>query len=891
MTDPLIGKTLRDSYVIESALADGGMGVVYLAKQISLDRPVVLKVLRPNFYDKAFIDLFLREARINSQINHPNVVSVVDFGEAEDHVVFLAMEYLRGQALGDVVRDGGPLNLARIVWLMEQICNGIYAAHQLNIVHRDLKPNNIMIAQLSGDTTVAKVLDFGISKPLDEQDLEHTRLGMVMGTPGYLAPEQIEGASLDARADIYALGAIMYFVATGERPFKGASREIIMRQQLSGETPVLTPENCPNEECLVLNPVIAKAMALDKQQRYKDVRSLWQDILQQAQSHQKLQRGDTEPGASQIATEQFQVVFKGEYLSPDQSADTQAKLASALQLNPEQLQVLFSGKRIIVRKNLSQKDADRFVKLFQIAGAVAYCEQATVSESEAQTAANAPLEALPTAGLVQPVTLTSILRQTPTDTQIAPPKTVSPAIAANTPQPFTPTPQPLAVPNGQQKKRRYWLAVPLLLITILVCGASYEPTRYRMLDAWMAISQDYQSPRGISADEIRIGMSAAFSGSAKELGRSMRTGIEAYFKTVNAKGGIAGRNITLHAMDDGYEPEQASTNMGQFLDQNRGVFAMLGNVGTPTASEIIPRALDNKTIVFGTLSGAAILRNDPPDRYVFNYRASYGEETAAIIHYYVRVKKIQPESIAVLYQNDGYGRDGFSGIITALDHYNVDPAAISHSTYERNSTNIREALDTFLPDFEDIRAFVIIGTYATSAEFTRAIREIGFMGEVANVSFVGTQALAEALVESGTPMDNGILVTQTVPLYNSHASLPINYREAMNTYFPEESQDFVSLEGYIVAKLFSEGLRRAGRYMNSDTLVDALETIQDLDLGIGSPVSFSKSDHQASHRIWGTLITADGSIEAIDLRHNNLNNVDTTASGNATPSSENMASP
>ena len=876
MTDPLIGKTLKDAYVIELALADGGMGVVYLARQISLDRPVVLKVLRPNFYDQAFIDLFLREARINSQINHPNVVSVVDFGEADGNVVFLAMEYLNGQVLGDIVREGGPLNLARIVWLMEQVCNAIHAAHKLHIVHRDLKPNNVMVAELSGDTTVAKVLDFGISKPLDEQDLEHTRLGMVMGTPGYLSPEQIEGAALDARADIYALGALLFFVATGQRPFNGASREIIMRQQLNGETPQITKDNCPHEECLALNPVIKKAMAVDKALRYGDVKAFWQDILTHAQNHQKLQRGDTEPSPAQLASSVFQVVFKGECLTTDEDAESRARLASALNLNHKQLEVLFSGKRIIVRKNLSRKDAERFLKLFTLAGAKAYCEAAPASDaSPAEGSAGSPVkpalayEPLPTAGLVQPVTLTSILRQPPTDTQIAPPKDSGSSAQAAEVSAVT----PILDQSPRKAANKKGLMIGLLCLVSIFCVALfYAPARYYLMDTWMSAAQGYESPRGVTRDEIRIGMSAAFSGSAKELGRSMQMGVEAYFKKVNEQGGVAGRRITLLAMDDGYEPEKASANLEAFVDPSDGVFAMLGNVGTPTAAVILPKALDVSTVVFGTLSGANLLRNDPPDRYVFNYRASYAEETAAIIHYFVKVKKIDPEGIAVFFQNDGYGIDGLSGVISALSHYDIDPEAVKKASYERNTTNIRQGITELVSNLDKINAFVIIGTYSASAEFTRAMQAIGFSGEVANVSFVGTHALAETLRESGTYNGKGILVTQTVPLYSSHASLVIDYREALQSYFPAESPDFVSLEGYIVAKLFVEGLKRAGRYIDSESLVNALETIQDLDLGIGSLLGFSKSDHQASHRVWGTLIKEDGSIESVDLKHYSLMN-------------------
>ncbi|HEX4940631.1 MAG TPA: serine/threonine-protein kinase, partial [Candidatus Kapabacteria bacterium] len=182
--DPLIGRILNNAFRIESLLADGGMSRVYLAHQISLARTVVIKMLLPGFNDPDFIQLFLREARVNSNLNHPNIVGVFDFGQTEDGLVFLAMEYLEGATLADVVQGQGDgqkgLTLANIVWLMEQLCNAVSAAHQQQVVHRDLKPGNVMVARLAGNTTVVKVVDFGISKPMDEENLKHTQMGAVM---------------------------------------------------------------------------------------------------------------------------------------------------------------------------------------------------------------------------------------------------------------------------------------------------------------------------------------------------------------------------------------------------------------------------------------------------------------------------------------------------------------------------------------------------------------------------------------------------------------------------------------------------------------------------------------------------------------------------------------
>ncbi|MFT7129969.1 MAG: serine/threonine protein kinase, partial [Gammaproteobacteria bacterium] len=139
----LIGQVFNNTYRIDRLLADGGMGQVYVAEQLSLARPIVLKVLQPEFNDEDFIQLFLREARINSQINHPNVVSVIDFGRSEEGVVFLAMEYLGGKNIEELVAAGGSFSLSNVLWLMQQVIAGVHAAHQLNFVHRDLKPQNV----------------------------------------------------------------------------------------------------------------------------------------------------------------------------------------------------------------------------------------------------------------------------------------------------------------------------------------------------------------------------------------------------------------------------------------------------------------------------------------------------------------------------------------------------------------------------------------------------------------------------------------------------------------------------------------------------------------------------------------------------------------------------
>jgi Periplasmic binding protein len=178
-------------------------------------------------------------------------------------------------------------------------------------------------------------------------------------------------------------------------------------------------------------------------------------------------------------------------------------------------------------------------------------------------------------------------------------------------------------------------------------------------------SEPAPTVRGVTTDEIRFGISAPFSGSAKELGQNMKLGIEAAFNAANANGGVHGRKLRLVAADDGYEPARTAGTMKQLYETNQ-VFGLIGNVGTPTAVVALPYALDRKMLFFGAFTGAGLLRSDPPDRYVFNYRASYAEETAAVVNYLVKVKRLLPEQIAVFAQQDAYGDAGFAGVEKAL---------------------------------------------------------------------------------------------------------------------------------------------------------------------------------------------------------------------------------
>jgi serine/threonine-protein kinase len=227
--DPLLGHTLDDKYRLEEQLGIGGMGTVYRARHLLIDRPVAIKVLNQRFVeDEAARTRFRREARAAGRLQHTNAVTVTDFGESQDGYVYLVMELLEGRTLRDVLAKEAPLDPARAVSLMMQISAAVAAAHEAGIIHRDLKPANIFIVQRADVPAVVKVLDFGIAKlaaeAFDEDDLATlTQVGAMIGTPRYMSPEQCDGAELTPAADVYSLGCILYEMLTGTVPFSGST--------------------------------------------------------------------------------------------------------------------------------------------------------------------------------------------------------------------------------------------------------------------------------------------------------------------------------------------------------------------------------------------------------------------------------------------------------------------------------------------------------------------------------------------------------------------------------------------------------------------------------------------------------------------------------------------
>jgi ABC-type branched-subunit amino acid transport system substrate-binding protein len=372
--------------------------------------------------------------------------------------------------------------------------------------------------------------------------------------------------------------------------------------------------------------------------------------------------------------------------------------------------------------------------------------------------------------------------------------------------------------------------------------------------------------RGVTDTEIRMGIAAAFTGPAKELGQNMRLGIETAFRAANANGGVFGRQLRLVAADDGYDPTRTGAAMRQLFEKDQ-VFGLIGNVGTPTAVVALPYALDRKMLFFGAFTGAGLLRSDPPDRYVFNYRASYAEETEALVHYLVKVRKLKPRQIAVFAQQDSYGDAGFAGVAKAFRSIpGGDENTILRLNYQRNTVDVEDAVAQLQKSKIPIKAVIMVPTYRAAAKFIEKTRDAYPDMIYASVSFVGSTALASELMLLGRKYAAGVIVTQVVPVVDGHSSLVLDYKSALAKFFPGEAPDYVSLEGYVTASILISALKRNGPQLDTERLVETFENLRGLDLGLGTPVSFGRSEHQAVHKVWGSQLDDTGHYQAIDLQ-------------------------
>ena len=357
------------------------------------------------------------------------------------------------------------------------------------------------------------------------------------------------------------------------------------------------------------------------------------------------------------------------------------------------------------------------------------------------------------------------------------------------------------------------------------------------------------SPRAADAAVV-LGMSTALTGPAAILGINMRVGVLSAINEANRAGGFRGRTLSLISLDDGYEPSRTAPNMRTLIEDVK-VLAVIGNVGTPTAVAALPIANASKTPFLGAFTGAGVLRKTPPDRYVLNYRASYAEETSAMVNALIEYGELKPHEIAFFTQRDAYGDAGYTGGMTALRQHGLqDETQIIHSRYERNTLAVENALADMIIAHPQPRAVIMVGAYAPCGVFIALAKQSGLNALFLNVSFVGGKPLAEHLGKSG----EGVIITQVVPHFEADLPIVARYRRALHSWDPSTQPTFGSLEGYITTRIFLEGLHNIEGPLTREAVVTALEQLGDFDIGLGEPLHLSPDDHQACHRVWPTVI-------------------------------------
>ncbi|HEY9237347.1 MAG TPA: ABC transporter substrate-binding protein [Burkholderiaceae bacterium] len=353
-------------------------------------------------------------------------------------------------------------------------------------------------------------------------------------------------------------------------------------------------------------------------------------------------------------------------------------------------------------------------------------------------------------------------------------------------------------------------------------------------------------PAWAQNNRIVLGQSAAFSGPAAQLGIQMNSGAKIYFAALNAAGGVNGSSIELRTLDDGYEPDRCKANTEKFIRDD--VFGLFGYVGTPTCLAALPAVVDAKIPFFGPFTGAEALR-DPFHKSVFHLRASYYDETALIVK---QLTSLGLKKIAVFYQNDAYGKAGLEGVTRALKSQDLTPVALG--TVERNTVAVAQAVKDITARMPD--AVVQISAYKSCAAFIREARKAGYGGTFFNVSFVGTQALADELGKEG----RGIMVSQVVPFpFSTTTAISREYLDAVARAGGDARPNYSSMEGYLAAKVLTEGLKRAGRNPTREALVSGLESIQNVSFG-GFSVEFGPRDHVASRFVDLSMLTEDGKV-------------------------------
>ncbi len=352
-SDSLEGAILADRYELKEKLGVGGMGSVYLAQHITLEKLVAIKVLHTEYARKPdLVQRFLQEAKAASRIRHPHVIDITHFGQTDEGIVYFAMEYLEGQDLSKSLRPG-PLSWDRTKDIFMQLCDALAAAHEKDIIHRDLKPDNVFLVHQSGNDDFVKLLDFGIAKLTDTavDGPKLTRTGALFGTPEYMSPEQAVGGAVDLRTDIYAMGCILFQMITGKVPFQSENFMATLNMHLVMDVPEVDEELAKIGGPAGIADVLRKAMAKDPEDRYSCVCDLY-DAMEDSSGTYIPKKRTTRPGSHSrprnvSRTLPSSTMTPTRLERPDNNSDTQ-DTASAILVDEKQDIGSSNGKLLIV---------------------------------------------------------------------------------------------------------------------------------------------------------------------------------------------------------------------------------------------------------------------------------------------------------------------------------------------------------------------------------------------------------------------------------------------------------------------------------------------------------------------------------------------------------------
>jgi ABC-type branched-subunit amino acid transport system substrate-binding protein len=356
---------------------------------------------------------------------------------------------------------------------------------------------------------------------------------------------------------------------------------------------------------------------------------------------------------------------------------------------------------------------------------------------------------------------------------------------------------------------------------------------------------------GVSADKIVFGQAAALDGPASALGQGMRDGIKAAFAEANKAGGVKGHTLELISTDDGYEPTKSIAAAKKLIDEDK-VFALVGPVGTPTSAAVEPIAAEAGVPFIGPFTGVEFLR-DPAKAHVVNVRASYFQETEAMVQHLTEDLGVQ--RIAIFYQDDSFGQAGLAGVKQALSKRQME--LVAEGTYERNTTAVKSGLLAVQKGKPE--AVIMVGAYKPCAEFIKLAQQIKLSAVFVNISFVGSDALAKELGPAGA----GVVVTQVVP-FPKDASIPLvaSYQAALKAASPTAEPGFVSLEGYMVGRLVVTALGKIDGDITRKALLETIAKTGSFDLG-GAKLSYGPGNNRGSSEVFLTVIQPDGSFKAV----------------------------